>query len=128
MSAAVPNSSRRPELQQLVKSTFKDFNISVYTTPEKQAGGSLGAFTKLAPAFHIIDHIIYHTTLDTPELVPAVGLAYSERAFLSIFDQANKMTMAQIRGTAPLPNPLGGPPEGKSFGTPNRSGFAGGGE
>jgi hypothetical protein len=108
------------KFQQLVKSTLKDFNVSVYTTPEQKAGGSLGAFTKLVPAFHIIDHIIYHTTFDTPELVPAVGLAYSERAFLSIFDHANKMTKAEIRGTIPLPNPLPGP--GNSFGTPGTSG------
>jgi hypothetical protein len=112
--------SGSPEFQQIVKHTLKDFNVSVYTTPEKGAGGSLGAFTKLAPAFHIIDHIIYHTTLDTPELVPAVGLAYTERAFLSIFDQANKMTMAQLRGPQGLPNPLGGP--GNSFGTPGNFG------
>jgi hypothetical protein len=114
--------SGSPAFQQLVKNTFKDYNVSVYTTPEKQAGGSLGAFTKFAPAFHIIDHIIYHTTLDTPELVPAVGLAYSERAFLSILDHANQMSMAELRGPQPLPNPLGGPPSGESFGTPGRPG------
>ena len=33
--------------------------------------------TPFAPAFHIIDHIIYHTSFDVPELVPAVGLGYS---------------------------------------------------
>ena len=70
------------QLQHFVKNTFKDYNVSVYTTPEKQAGGSLGAF-------------------------------------LGIFDQANKMTMAALRGTAPLPNPLPGP--GNSFGAPSRS-------
>ena len=58
-------------LQQLVKRTFQDFNVSVYRIPERNAGGSLGALTPFAPAFHIIDHVIYHTTLDTPELVPA---------------------------------------------------------
>jgi hypothetical protein len=102
-------------LQQLVKSAFREFNVSVYTTPEKFAGGSLGAFTKLAPAFHLIDHIVYHTTFDVPELVPAVGLAYSQRAFLSVIDRANAMTMADLRGAAPLPNPLPGP--GNSFGS-----------
>ena len=50
--------------------------------------------------------MIYHTTLDTPELVPAVGLTYSARAFAKIFDEANKMTMAEIRGTEKLPNPI----------------------
>src|SRR3954447_5537499 len=98
--------SGSPTFQQLVKQTFQEFNVSVYKVPERSAGGSLGALTPYAPAFHIIDHVTYHTTLDTPELVPAVGLAYSERAFLKVLDEANKMTMADIRGTAKLPNPL----------------------
>jgi hypothetical protein len=92
--------------QQLVKKTFRDFNVSVYAVPERGAGGSLGAFTAFAPAFHIIDHVTYHTTLDTPELVPAVGLAYSERAFLAVLDEANRMTKADLRGPDKLPNPL----------------------
>ena len=98
--------SGSPAFQQLVKKTLQDFNVSVYKVPERGAGGSLGALTPFAPAFHIIDHVIYHTTLDTPDLVPAVGLAYSARAFLKIFDEANKMTMADIRGTEKLPNPI----------------------
>jgi hypothetical protein len=92
--------------QLLVKKTLQDFNVSVYTVPETRAGGSLGAVSPYAPSFHIIDHVIYHTTLDTPELVPAVGLAYSERAFLKIIDDTNKMTMAEIRGPDKLPNPI----------------------
>ena len=58
----------------------------------------------------------------TPELVPAVGLGYRKRAFLSIMDNANKINMAVLRGTAPPPSPLGGPPDGHSFGTPDRAG------
>jgi hypothetical protein len=98
--------SGSPRFQQLVKQTFKDFNVSVYAVPEARAGGSLGAVSPYAPSFHIIDHVIYHTTLDTPEFVPAVGLAYSERAFLKIIDETNRMTMGEIRGTENLPNPL----------------------
>jgi len=98
--------SGSPAFQQLVKKTLQDFNVSVYKIPEARAGGSLGAVSPYAPAFHIIDHVIYHTTLDTPELVPAVGLTYSARAFAKIFDEANKMTMPEIRGTEKLPNPI----------------------
>jgi hypothetical protein len=98
--------SGSPAFQQLVKRTFQDFNVSVYKTPERNAGGSLGALTSYAPAFHIIDHVIYHTTLDTPEMVPAVGLTYSARAFLKVLDDANQMTMAELRGTEKLPNPI----------------------
>jgi hypothetical protein len=98
--------SGSPEFQQLVKKTLQDFNVSVYKVPEARAGGSLGPVSPYAPSFHIIDHVIYHTTLDTPELVPAVGLAWSERAFLKILDETNKQTMAQIRGSIKLPNPI----------------------
>ena len=94
------------EFQQLVKRTLLDFNVSVYKVPEARAGGSLGAVSPYAPSFHIIDHVIYHTSLDTPELVPAVGLGWSERAFLSIIDHANRMTMAQLHGPDKLPNPI----------------------
>jgi hypothetical protein len=98
--------SGSPAFQQLVRHTLQDFNVSVYRVPEARAGGSLGAVSPLAPSFHIIDHVIYHTTLDTPEFVPAVGLAYSERAFLKIIDETSKMTMAEIRGADKLPNPV----------------------
>jgi hypothetical protein len=98
--------SGSPAFQRLVKQTFQDFNVSVYKIPERNAGGALGALTGFAPAFHLIDHVIYHTTLDTPDLVPAVGLAYSERAFLKILDDAGKMSAAELRGPDKLPNPL----------------------
>ena len=98
--------SGSPVFQQLVKKTLRDFNVSVYKQAENRAGGSLGAVSPYAPSFHIIDHVIYHTTLDTPELVPAVGLTYSARAFAKILDETNKMSMADIRGTAKLPNPI----------------------
>ena len=112
IATASPDFMRRwfasgsPTFQQLVKHTLRDFNVSVYAVPEARAGGSLGAVSPHAPSFHIIDHVIYHTTLDTPEFVPAVGLAFSERAFLKIIDETNKMTMAQIRGADKLPNPI----------------------
>ena len=49
-------------------------------------------------AFHTINHIIYHTSLDTPELVPAEGQERATRAFASIVDHVNQMTIAQIKG------------------------------
>ena len=80
----------------------RDFNVSVYTVPETNAGGSLGPLTSKAPAFHIIDHVIYHTTIDTPEMVPAWGLEDATRGFLKIIDTANTMTRVQLRAPAPV--------------------------
>lgn len=97
--------SGSPAFQKLVRATLQDFGVSVYRVPEARAGGSLGPLTGFAPSFHIIDHVIYHTTLDVPELVPAVGLAASERAFLKILDETGKMSMGELRGADPLPHP-----------------------
>jgi hypothetical protein len=41
----------------------------------------------------------------------------SERAILNIIDEANKMTILELRGDKPLPNPLSGPRN--TFGTRN---------
>ena len=76
-AALVANGS--DAFKTLVRNSLRDFNVSVYTVPETNAGGSLGPLTTKAPAFHIIDHVIYHTTLDTPELVPAWGLEDATR-------------------------------------------------
>jgi hypothetical protein len=50
-----------------------------------------------APSFHVIDHIIYHTTWDTAALVPAWGMEAVTRAFLKIIDGVNQMEIAQIK-------------------------------
>ena len=56
-----------------------------------------------APSFHTIDHVIYHTSLDAPELGPASGLERSTRAFAAALDRANAMTMAELRGESSPP-------------------------
>ncbi len=76
----------------IVTDTLRDFGVSIYTEMNPKP-----KLTRQAPGFHIIDHVIYHTTLDIPELVPAEGMERSTRAFLSIIDQANRMTLDELR-------------------------------
>ena len=76
----------------MIKKTLRDFGVSIYTVMDSKP-----KLTRQAPGFHIIDHVIYHTTLDIPELVPAEGLERSTRAFLSIIDQANEMSLEELR-------------------------------
>ncbi len=85
-------------LKKLVTDTFREFNVSVYTMPERRPGGELSKLFDKAPSFHIIDHVIYHTTLDTAHLVPAWGMEDATRAFLKIVDGVNKMSIAEIKG------------------------------
>jgi len=68
--------------------------------PERRPGGELSQLFDKAPSFHIIDHVIYHTTLDTPALVPAWGMEAATRAFLKIIDGLNRMKLAELRGSS----------------------------
>jgi hypothetical protein len=80
------------EFERMIFNTLKEFGVSVYAMEDGPKNGNF------APSFHIIDHVIYHTSLDAPELVPATGLERSTRAFAAALDRVNKMSLAQLRG------------------------------
>ncbi len=86
------NAFGSPEFEQMIFDTLREFGVSVYALENGPKNGNY------APSFHIIDHVIYHTSLDTPELVPASGLERSTRAFAAALDRVNDMTMMQLRG------------------------------
>ena len=91
------NAMGSPKFLDLVNGTLQDFGVSVYTVMDPRP-----KLTSQAPGFHIIDHVIYHTTLDTPALVPAEGLERATRAFLSVIDQVNEMTLTELRAPGML--------------------------
>ena len=92
MSATRWNALGSPEFEKMCLEQLTDFGNSVYGVEDGPKNGSF------APSFHTINHIIYHTSLDTPELVPAEGQARATRAFASIIDKVNQMSIAQIKG------------------------------
>ena len=55
------------EFEQMIFDTLREFGVSVYAIEDGPKNGNY------APSFHIIDHVIYHTSLDVPELVPATA-------------------------------------------------------
>jgi hypothetical protein len=79
---------------------LREFGVSVYAQEDPPKNGNY------APSFHIIDHVIYHTSLDAPELVPATGLERATRAFAAIVDRVNRMSMTELRGVS-FPPPAG---------------------
>ena len=87
------NALGSPGFIGLVKDTLRENGVSIYTVMNPKP-----KLTWQAPGFHIIDHVIYHTTLDIPEMVPAEGMERATRAFLEIIDQANGMSLAELRG------------------------------
>ncbi len=92
LSATRWNALGSPEFERMCLEQLTAFGNAVYGVEDGPKNGSF------APSFHTINHIIYHTTLDVPELVPAEGQARATRAFASIIDKVNQMTIAQIKG------------------------------
>jgi hypothetical protein len=86
------------QLKNIVLKTFRDYGIALYSRPEGRPGGELGQVYTDAPSFHIIDHTVYHTDLDTLSAVPAYGLEQSARAFARIIDEVNKVEISALRG------------------------------
>ena len=62
----------------------------LYSRPEGRPGGELSRVFTDAPSFHIIDHTVYHTDMDTLQAVPAYGLEQSARAFAKIIDEGEQ--------------------------------------
>lgn len=80
------------DFEQMVFETLREFGVSVYAQEDGPKNGNY------APSFHIIEHVIYHTSLDVPDLVPASGLERTTRAFAAALDRVNTMTLQQLRG------------------------------
>lgn len=78
--------------EQMAFDSLRAFGVSVYAMEDTPKNGNY------APSFHIIEHVIYHTSLDTPDLVPAAGLERATRAFASIIDGVNAMSLSDLRG------------------------------
>jgi hypothetical protein len=85
-------------LKTIVMKDFKDYGMALFSRPETRPGGELGVFYQDAPSFHIIDQVVYHTDLDTPNVVPAAGLEQSAHVFAKIIDDVNKVDMSALLG------------------------------
>jgi hypothetical protein len=85
-------------LRDIVLKTFQEYGIALYSRPEGRPGGELGEVFTDAPSFHIIDHTVYHTDMDTLDAVPAYGMEQSARAFAKIIDQVNQVELRDLRG------------------------------
>jgi len=86
------NALGSPAFERMIFDTLREFGVSVYALEDGPKNGNY------APSFHIIDHVVYHTSLDAPALVPASGLERTTRAFAAALDRANRMTMQELRG------------------------------
>jgi peptidase M28-like protein len=86
------------QLRTIVMKDFKDYGMALYSRPEGRPGGELSQLFQDAPSFHIIDHTVYHTDMDTLSAVPAAGLEQSAHVFAKIIDDVNKVDLNALLG------------------------------
>lgn len=102
LSAARWSAFGSPKFEKMTLNQLRDFGVPIYALEDPPKNGNY------APSFHIINHILYHTSLDTPEMVPSEGMVRAVRSFASIIDQVNTMSMDEIKGIGfPNLNPRG---------------------
>jgi hypothetical protein len=87
------------KLAAIVLNSYKTFGVTVYDQMDPFTTGDMSHCDHDAPAIQLIESaVFYHTDHDTPEIVPAPGLAAVARAYAKIIDQVNKIDRDAIIG------------------------------
>jgi len=86
-------------LADIVRDGFAVFGVPTQIEP----GGSPGELRAVqwdAPSFYLHNKgVYYHSSADTPEVVPAEGLRTATQAFAKIFDDVNKLDLKDLRAS-----------------------------
>jgi len=85
------------DLKDIITRAFRTFGVTTYSRPATSSGGELGPLRGMAPGFHVLADIFYHTDLDLPELVPEAGLESTVRAYAKIIDEVNNVELSRLR-------------------------------
>ena len=84
-------------MRDIILAGFKAFGVGVYTRPDGGDGSGGDGFSTAAPRVGVIDHILYHTSMDVPDWVPAIGIERATQAYAKILDDVNKHDFKEIR-------------------------------
>jgi hypothetical protein len=88
------------DFKKLVVSVFDRHGVATYENPENRPGGELSQVYRDAPGVHVIDHIFYHTDMDTEEFIPPTGLESVTRAYAKLIDEVNRLELKTLRAPA----------------------------
>jgi hypothetical protein len=79
-------------LASIALNSWKTFGVTVFDGMETLASGDMGSVSRDLPTIQlIVSPIFYHSDHDTPDTVPAQGLAATARAYAKIIDEVNKL-------------------------------------
>ncbi len=90
-------------LKSLVTKDLALFGVPTWLNPLSSSSGDLDHLQFDAPSLHVIGRgISFHTTGDTPDVVPASGLESVARMYAKVIDDVNTMTLKEL-AAAPAP-------------------------
>lgn len=89
------------ELKAIIGNALKMFGVTTYAPPASRSGGELTPLRGIAPGFHVLSDIYYHTDLDIAELVPEAGIEATVRAYAKIIDDVNQVELSELRDNDP---------------------------
>jgi hypothetical protein len=90
-----------PKLEQIVLAAYETFGVPVYDHAERSAAGEIGRIQNLAPSMQLIDTGLYwHSDRETPDIIPANGLAATTRAYAKIIADVNGVTIQDLQRPA----------------------------
>ena len=102
----------RPELEKLVKNTFKQFYVPTeFDASYGVPAGDGGVFQNFVPTIGAGEyHNFFHTDWETPETVPWTSLQAVTRAYAKIIDEVNKIPLSALQRPEEVSPGRGAPP------------------
>jgi hypothetical protein len=87
-----------PALERIVTAAYQTFGVSLMSVRSNSAAGEIGRIQNLAPSMQLIDTGLYwHSDRETPDIVPAHGLASVTRAYAKIIADTGSLPLAALQ-------------------------------
>jgi len=98
-------SNRSPRLLDYFRQAVDRYGIVMAQTTRHQPYGDAAIMQKHAPTVNLIETLAwYHSTADTPDLIPPTGLERTARAFAYFLDKVDGTSRADLeRDAVPIP-------------------------
>jgi len=89
------------QLKSVVTKNLALFGVPTWLNPLSSSSGDLDHIQFDAPSLHVIGRgISFHTTGDTPDVVPASGLESVARMYAKVIDDVNTMALKDLSAPA----------------------------
>jgi hypothetical protein len=91
-----------PTLERIVTDAYRTFGVNLMETRSRSAAGEIGRIQNLAPSMQLIDTGLYwHSDRETPEIIPASGLASVTRAYAKVIADIDTLPLKDLQRTEP---------------------------